>query len=381
MNSGKIYYKNRGNRPKNVDLKKVACPPLCPPLLGNIIQNLKERMLPVAKSTVGLDVGSFSIKAVELKRVSSELELVNFAVTPKVTPHESDISRKKLSELIKRTFSETNFDTRVVNTSVSGQAVIVRYIQLPQMNEEDLRSAIKFEAEKYIPFKIDEVILDCQILEENIGDNKMRVLLVSAKREFIDNHIKLLSDAGLEVQLIDVDSLALINAFQANLSSSSTGMTCALLNIGARQTNINIIKNGNPCFSRDVMSAGDDLTKAIKDGMNIDFSQAERLKCEPKRKKEELFKFIQPILDNLATEVRLSFDYYESQFEKGIDKLYLSGGSCSLSGLDKFLADSLGVDVGVWNPVTALRINPEIDRDKLSSLRSQLPIAIGLAIR
>lgn len=343
----------------------------------SIAQSLKEKISPAAKSSVGLDIGSFSIKAVELKKVDSELEFVNFAVTP----HELDISREDLSKVIKKTFTEANFGTRKVNTSVSGQAVIVRYIQFPQMNEQDLRSAIKFEAEKYIPFKIDEVVLDCQILEEDIGDNKMRVLLVAAKREFIDAHIKLLSDAGLEIQLIDVDSLALINAHHANFPSQEGDTTSALLSIGARQTNINIIKDGSSCFSRDVMSAGNDLTQVIKDAMNVDLPQAEQLKCQLEKEKEKLFSAIQPVLENLATEVRLSFDYYESQFEKGIDKLYLSGGSCSLVGLNKFLADSLGVDVEIWNPLTALRINPEIDEAQLTPIRSQLPIAIGLAMR
>lgn len=350
------------------------------------IQNLKERISPAAKSAIGLDVGSFSIKAVELRRGDSKLELVNFTVTP----FERDISQEDLSKAIKKTFSEANFgntsknrttskNTRV-NTSVSGQGIIVRYIQLPQMNEQDLKSAIRFEADKYIPFKIDEVVLDCQILEENVDEGKMRVLLVSAKRDFIATHIKLLSDAGLEVQLIDVDGLALINAFQANPSPLNTG-TYALLNIGARQTNIDIIKDGNPCFSRDVMSAGNNLTVAIKDAMNIDLAQAEHLKCQPEGKKKELFDLTQSVLDDLATEIRLSFDYYESQFEKGIDKLYLSGGSCGLAGINEFLAESLGVDVKAWNPLSALKINAEIDKDKLSSVKNQLAIAIGLAAR
>lgn len=343
----------------------------------SIAQSLKEKISPAAKSIIGLDVGSFSIKAVELKRVDSELELVNFSVTS----FKKDIPKEDLTQLIRKTLTEANFESKRVNTSISGQAVIVRYIQLPKMGEQDLRSAIRFEAEKYIPFKIDEVVLDCQILETDIGDNQMRVLLVAARKEFIETHIALLSDAGLEVRLIDVDSLALINAFQANLPSSLAGITCAVVNIGASQTNINIIKDGSSYFSRDVMSAGNDLTEAVSEKMDIDFSEAEGLKCRPEAKKGKVSEIIQPALDNLVTEIRLSFDYYESQFEKGVGRLYLSGGSCNLPGLDKFLADSLGVDVEIWNPLTALRINAQIDQTQLTSVRAQLPIAIGLAIR
>lgn len=347
------------------------------PIFERIVGDLKNKISPQSKPTVGLDIGSSSIKAVELKSVDSELELINFIVTP----FEKDIPRKDLAEAIKKTFAETNFESRKVNTSISGQAVIVRYIQLPRMSEQDLRSAIRFEAEKHIPFKIDEVILDCQILESDSGDNKMRVLLAAAKKKFIEDHIKLLSDAGLEVRLIDVDSLALINAFQANLSPSAKGATCAILNIGASRTNINIVKDGSSYFSRDVMSGGNDLTQAISEKMNIDFSEAERLKCQREEKKGKVSEIIQPALDNLAAEVRLSFDYYESQFEKGINKLYLSGGSCNLPGLDKFLADSLGVSVESWDPLSVLSINAQIDQAQLTPLRAQLPIAIGLAIR
>ncbi len=343
----------------------------------DIIANLKENFFPAAQPGVGLDIGRFSIKVVELKKVNSELELVNFAVIP----NESGISKENLTQMVKKTFAGANFGSRKVSISISGQAVVVRYIQLPKMNIQDLRSAIRFEAEKYIPFKIDEVVLDCQILEEDIGDNKMRVLLVAVKREFIDTRIKLLSDAGLEIRLIDVDSLALVNAFQANLPSLSRGTTCALLNIGSSRTNVNIVKEESSCFSRDIMSAGNDLTRVISENMNIDFSQAEQLKCQMEEKKEKLFNLIQPVLDNLLTEVRLSFDYYESQFGGGINKLYLSGGSCGLAGLDKFLADSLGVNAEIWNPLSTIKINPGIDETQLSSIRSQLPIAIGLAIR
>lgn len=365
--------------------------------IKKVVGGLKEKISSQSDSTIGLDLGSFSIKAVELKKVDSQLELVNFAIIPRA----KDNSPEDLSKAIKETFSQANFGSTSqnktvskintpegtgaskgikVNVSVSGQAVIVRYIQMPQMSAQDLASAIRFEADKHIPFKLDEVVLDCQILEEKADEGKMRVLLVSAKRDFIAARIKLLSDAGLDVQLIDVDGLALINAFQAGPASLNTG-TYALLNIGAQQTNINIVKDGSPCFSRDVMSAGNNFTGTIKDAMSIDLTQAEQVKYRSGKKEKELLDLIHPVLDNLATEIRLSFDYYESQFEKGIDRIYLSGGSCNLAGIDEFLTESLGVDVESWDPLNALKINAAIDKDKLLAVKNQLAIAIGLALR
>jgi len=330
-----------------------------------------------SKSTpkVGLNIGSSSVRVARLVDKDWVKELVSFGIEPIKKDHE----RADLIEAVKKVMQDAGITAKRVNTSISGQSVIVRYIELPKMTKEELAGAIRFEAEKYIPFKIADVILDHQVLDEPRA-GKMKVLLVAAKAELIQDHIKVIEGAGLTPALIDYDSFTIINSFQMN-NPDATNQTVALLNIGSRLTNISILNEGVSYFTRDVKIAGDDITKAIVERLSLEYHAAEELKHNPGQRETEISETIRPVLENFLSEIRLSFDYYESQFEKGIDKVYLSGGSARLRGLTEFLKEGLRLEIEVWDPTRSLEVGTDADRTRLAEVAPSLAVCIGLALR
>lgn len=327
------------------------------------------------KNTVGLDIGNHYIKVSELIEKEGKYYLNAFGIE-----HLLDKSRDGKIAAIKKLLRESGITTNKVNISVCGPSVIVRYILLPHMTRAQLNSAIKYEAEKYIPFNIEEVILNSPILEEKTKDGKIRVLIVAAKKPFIEDYIKLIEACGLEPKLIDVDSFALINTFLLNTPAKQTEGIVALLHIGATYTSINILKNKVSHFMRDITMGGNDLTKAIAEKLNIDATDAEAIKCNPADREEEISTITNSVLNNLLGEVSLSFSYYEDQLERGIDKVYLSGGSSKLKKLDTLLTSNLGLEIVRWDPTAQLESNPGLNQEKLQSCLPMLAVSIGLAL-
>ena len=332
-----------------------------------------KRLFSKTESSVGLDIGSFYIKAAEINGGTGGLKLANFAA--------GEIQSKQVAGAIRMVLEKAEITAKKVNISISGPSVIVRYIRLPKMRKDELRSAMQFEAEKHIPFDMKEVSLDCQILDRSEQSGKMNVLLVAAKKSLIEGIIQTVHEAGLEPDIIDVDAFALVNAFTENFPSQDKDRVITLLNIGAEVSTINILKGGVPYFTRDVSIAGNDLTRTLIERFGIDFSSAEKLKCSPGERFAEIFGVARPVLDNLIDEIRLSFDYYESQFEEGVDKIYLSGGCSRLKDLDKFLSEALGLKIKFWDPTSCFNISPDIDHNKLSNAINQMAVAVGLALR
>ncbi len=326
-----------------------------------------------SKSSVGIDIGNSCIKITELVKRSDHFELLNFS---KVSVAESII----ILDSIKKAVKEARIVSKSINTSVSGKSVVVRYISLPKMTKQELKSAIKFEAEKYIPFSVQEVVLDAQIIEENSQDNKVKVILVAAKKDLIDHTIKVLEDCGLEPSVIDIDSFAVANAFQFNFSFEKNN-ACILVDIGARLTNINIISKDISYLTRDVEIAGDAITRYLSDKLNMPFDEAEKLKCDPGDKEALVREACQFALESLFNEIRLSLDYYESHFEKPIEAIFLSGGSSLLKDIDKIFKDNLGIETKTWNPIKNIRAGKNILSRGFSDFASQFAVSIGLALR
>ncbi|MDP3732715.1 MAG: type IV pilus assembly protein PilM [Candidatus Omnitrophota bacterium] len=323
--------------------------------------------------SVGLDIGTSAIKLVELKFIKDTVELVRFNFEP--------VQEDLISQL-KRIASSS----RAVNISVSGASTALRYIDFPRMNENELKQALKFEVQKYIPFPIAEVNLDSYILKEELSDNKMLVLLAAVKKEFISQRLKLIQEAGLKTNIVDLDSLALINAFNFSYSKEEDtnikNKTIAILNMGASMSNVNILENGLPALSRDIYIAGNNITQKIQDTVGIDLKSAAGL--NPDIDKERLNKVAIPmeaVLSDLAKELRESFDFYESQSASSVSKIFLSGGGSKFIGLKDMLANLLGIEVEYWDSLRQLSIADGTDAEKIKALSAQLAVAVGLALR
>ena len=232
-----------------------------------------------ARHLIGLDIGSKFVKAVQITESNGTFRVTEFAVT-ELTP------QMPVAEAIIELFARKKWKTKRVVTSVSGRFVFVRYINMPMMTDEELTNAAKYELGKYIPVEVDEVLHDSQKLEEIPAQEgqeaEMRVLLVAAKRTFIDEHVSVLESAGLLPAVVDVDSFALGNAYElAGLiqpDSVTPGRLVALVDIGASKTNINIMSDTVSYFTREFFKGGDDLTEAISKKLSLEMREAETLK-------------------------------------------------------------------------------------------------------
>jgi type IV pilus assembly protein PilM len=280
-------------------------------------------MLGKKKSLVGLDIGSSEVKAVELTEVGDGLVITGFG---RAKVPSKDGTREAIAEALRR----SGIKSKRIATAVSGRSVIVRYINMVAMSDEELKSALRFEADKYIPFELDEVVLDCARLEEpaaaGAGNKEMKVLLVAVKRNVIDEHLQIVQSLGLTPVVIDVDSFAIGNAFEMNSLHSprvdDDEKVVALVDIGAVKTNINILKGTTSYFSREVYLAGNDFTDAIARRLGVDPVEAGEMKSNPEGRQESIEESILPVLDDLGNEIHLSFDYFENQFDHEVDEVF-----------------------------------------------------------
>lgn len=338
------------------------------------------------KSIVGLDIGSHAVKAVEMSLVGNEFVLTEFGQA-------QVYAEGSISDAINEVMSSCRFRTKRVVTSVSGKSVIVRYLNLVQMSDEELKNAIRFEADKYIPFDVDEVVLDCQRLDdpdqavrvEAGQDAEMRVLLVACKRSLVEDHFGMLTGLGLQPEIIDVDAFALGNAYEFMATGGEAiaddERVVALIDIGANKTNINIVRGTSSFFTREIYLGGDDFTGGISKKLSVDLHEAELLKRDPGDQIEDVKDAIFPYIDDLGNEIRLSFDYYENQFDREVDEVFLSGGASRLMTLEESLERIFEKKTSLWSPVEYLKSSDRVDRELLEENAPQLAIAVGLASR
>lgn len=333
------------------------------------------------KRAIALDIGTSEIKALEVEETRTGLAITGFAATPVGGEADTKFAVKQL-------IRHAKFKTRNCITAVAGRGVIVRYVNMAQMSKDELRQVIRFEADKYIPFEVEEVVLDEQILEENVGGGEgdkpeMKVLLVAVRKGMIEDHLAMLQDAGLTSTVIDVDAFALGNAFEAQTlarGNVNPERVVALIDIGANKTNINIMRGTVSYFTREVYLAGNDFTDAVSRRFSLDTPEAERLKCDPQNRAGEVEEAILPTLDDLGNEIQLSFDYFENQFDRVVEEVYISGGSARLPGLERAFEGAFEKKVLFWNPLDGLEIR-DLDTKVLNNFSGQLAVAIGLATR
>lgn len=337
-----------------------------------------------SKSLIGLDVGSHSAKAVELTVAGGETYV---SATATVELPAGEERRDVLANMLQ----SSDFHTRRVATAVSGKSVIVRYLTLPRMTDEELPRALDFEADKYIPFDMSDVVKDCQRLDgddlgaDSVEEDKMRVLLVAAKRNVVDDAVQVAQDVGLTPSIVDVDAFALGNAFELKRQDDADGATegevIALVDIGARKTSINIVQGNQSGFTREIYMGGNDFTQAISKRLGMRLEDAEDFKKDPGSSEQELEEALAQTLDDLGGEILLSFDYYENQFESRVDEVFLSGGSSRMPILVPTFERIFNRRTSTWNPLEHLSVRTDMSDEVLEQMSGQMAIALGLASR
>jgi type IV pilus assembly protein PilM len=342
------------------------------------------------KGLVGLDIGSSAVKAVELKaggKGGDEYQLVNIGVEP--LPPEAIVDGAIMDsgaviDAIQRLFQTQKIKTPDVATGVSGNAVIVKKISLPQMSQEELAESIHWEAEQYIPFDIQDVALDYEVIEGGGGGN-MDVLLVAVKKDKISDFTSAISQAGRNAAVVDVDVFALQNCYEVNYGIDP-GRVVALLNVGASIMNINIIKGGTSIFNRDIAVGGNQYTDAIQKDLNLSFDQAEALKKGERvdgAAPENLHPILQVVSENIAMEIQKTFDFFRAtSSEDRLDRIFLTGGTSKVQGLRDLLSERFEAGVEMLNPFNSVTYNPrDFDPDFINDVAPQAAIAVGLAAR
>jgi type IV pilus assembly protein PilM len=340
-------------------------------------------------TVVGLDIGSSSIKLLELAEMKGGYQLRNFGIAP--LPPEGIVDGALMDsvtivEAIRGLASALRIKTKDVVTSVSGHSVIVKKINIPVMTEDQLEESIQWEAERYIPFDINDVNIDFQILSPTEGnDELMDVVLVAAKKDIINDYLSVIIEAGLHPVIVDIDSFAIENMFEANYSVTRDEVI-ALANIGASVTNINILKRGISSFTRDIFTGGNSITEEIQRQLNVDFDEAEALKVGD-RMDEASQKVVQEVLksalDSLGTEIAKSLDFFHStSSQEKVAKVFLSGGCAKISGIEKVIEQQAGIPVEIANPFKEIDCSKrDLDIDYLKEMEPIMAVSVGLGLR
>jgi len=343
------------------------------------------------KDLVGLDIGASAIKVVELKRLKKgkAYELANLALTklPPEVIKEDEITKPEIvAETIKKTFHDNNIENKNVAVSISGRSVIVKRIKLPKMSEEELEESIQWEAEQFIPFDINDVSLDFQIMSgTDAASENMDVLLVAVKKDRITDIVNIIELAELVPAVVDIDSFALENQYEINYTPEPERYE-ALVDIGAETMCINVIKDGASVFTRDASIGINQFHRTIQREMFLDFSQSEALMNGVEvegRTKDEIIPYRDGFYEELLAEIQRSFDYFRATAEEGmVSSIYLSGGGSMLENFTDFLTERLGIPVQQIDPFRNVQINlKRFDREYITSIAPLMAVGIGLALR
>lgn len=346
-----------------------------------------------SKDVIGLDIGSSSVKIVQLKEGKHGYALVNFGmigIPPETIVDNAIMNSAAVVEVIKELLNSTKIRERNVVMGLSGHSVIIKKITLPSMSQEQLEEAIHWEAEQYIPFDINDVSMDVTILNpHSTVAGQMDVLLVAAKKEMVQDYVAIAAEAGLTPVVIDVDVFALQNMFEINYETNPQE-TVVLCNIGAVTTNLNIINSGISLFTRDLTVGGNMITEEIMKGLNISFDEAEALKVGGQTTydgdsviPQEVDKIIQSQADMIANEIQRSIDFYTATTaDSSIGKIYVCGGSAKIVSILRMLEARLNIPVELVNPFRNIEIDERrFDTEYIQSVAPLASIVIGLGIR
>jgi len=297
---------------------------------------------------IGLDVGSFSVRAVRLEQAGETLRLTHRVATP--LAQRSD--RAAQVEAIRKALQSIPLKDASLVSALSGPGTVVRLIVLPRMTGEELKQAIVYEAEKYIPFKVEEAYLDSAVVA-NRPDGQMDVVIAAAKKEVVDAHLQLMTEAGASPRVLDLEALALAHAWEAFPPAdgqTESEQVTALLHVGARMTLLDIFLGNRFQFAREIALAGDAFIQAAQETLRLDALGAKPLQCEPDHWTDEVIQAMLPVWEDWLSECRRSFDFYENQSGRRVERLVLSGGSARSVPFRRWVEETTGFPVLAWEP-------------------------------
>jgi len=338
------------------------------------------------RTTVGLDIGSSLVKIVEIDHGRSTPTLVRLGIVP--LPPEAIVDGEIMDRLlvldaVRECVAQSGIKSKSVVTAVSGRALIVKRVVMDKMNQEDAQEAIHWEAEQHVPFDIDDVCLDFQILKDSVGNNQMQVLLVAAKKDMINQHADLVRDAELTPVGIDSDSFAVQNCYEANYDAQP-GKVVGLLNIGSEVTNLNIVQDGVPQFTRDLGIGRARFVEEVQRDLNLGHEEASKLLASTGgADSKELRETVRRAAEDLSLGIERSFAFLKGSGDaEKLDGLMVSGGGASMPLLREFLSERHGVPVQVTDPLRQLSYDAELfSKQPVQEVAPLLAVGVGLGLR
>jgi type IV pilus assembly protein PilM len=338
---------------------------------------------------VGLDLGSSAVKAIELKPTGKTWKVTAFGTEP-IPPDSivdgAIIDGGSVVEAIRRLFESRQIKTKDVAASLSGNAVIVKKISLPVMTDAELAESIYWEAEQYIPFDIQDVNLDYQILDarDTAGKSTMDVLLVAAKNEKIADYTGVIAQAGRSAVVVDVDAFALQNAYEVNYGFEPDAIV-VLLNAGASATNINILAGGQSVFTRDISIGGNAYTEALQKELNLTFEQADSLKRGTPVNGltyEDAGPVLRAVTENVMLEIQKTFDFFRATAASDkLTRIVICGGASRAEGFAEMLAERFEAPVEHFDPFKKISFDAARFQVDSAEVASTAAVAVGLALR
>jgi type IV pilus assembly protein PilM len=330
------------------------------------------------KGTVGVDVGTTSVRVVELEGAPGSFELVSAALAP-VPLHASPPSYQ---HALASAVQSANADSRRAVTSVSGGHVAVRSFKFPKLSPSEIEGAVWYEGGQVIAFDIEESYVDYTVFPSG-PDNEGRetpVLFVAAMKNEVDDLTGLIRSVGLEPRMVGVDALVLLEAVKEQ--RDAPGTPC-VVHVGASKTSISAASDGGLPFVRDIDVAGNTYTQAVAEALGVTPAEAEEAKRRDLRHDETVMFAVENVTRRLVGELARSLVYYQTRGDgKHVDTIYLCGGSSRVPGLDEAISRATSVPVAPWSPLDGVRIDPaRFDRAELDRMKPHLSLATALAMQ
>lgn len=333
----------------------------------------------------GLDLGTSLLKAVQLKKEKDQLTLLkagSISTPPKGLLSDSPLDKEAVAEAIKKLIKEAKIGTKNVNAALPDSKVYSRVVELPVLTEKELDSALRWEAEQYIPFPLEEVNLEFSILEKDEKAKKMEVLLIAAPLRLIEKYTEILKLSGLTPLALETEIIAVSRAMAASREINETVM---VINLGSVATNFSILKKGAFSFSGSIPSGGDALARAIAQQLGFSIDQAEEYKrtygLEEEKLEGKIMAAVEPVMEKIVNEIKKSLSFYNGKNPSDkVKSLILTGGTARLPGLASYLTQILGVETQIGNPWAKM----VVDKERFAHLKKDAVLfaaATGLALR
>lgn len=331
------------------------------------------------KSYLGIDIGTLSIKMVELSNENNRPKLQNYAILTNYSLTENPkVFGGEAVSMLRRIMKESEISSGEANMSAPIFSSFLTIMELPQMLEQEIANVVQFEAKKYIPVSLDSVLIDWFLIGAN-GNNQISILLIAMPKDLVSEYVAIAKETDLKLVNLELETISAVRALIGN-----DPVPAVLLDMGSRDTTISIVDNGHLRISHSIETSGEDLTRILASNLNIDWRRAEELKkeygLEVIDKNSQIGDVLTPLLDTIVNATKNIIDLYFNKTNKKVEKLIIYGGAAKMPGFSEYLSKGLGIDALVGNPFSKVIYDEKLT-PVIKEIGHEFTIAVGLALK